>query len=383
PCNYYPKESPPLFYAASTAGTPFRFNTHVSDLGHTLIFGPPGSGKSTLLALMAAQARRYNNSKVFVFDKGRSMLPLTYAIPDAVHYDIGKDEKLGFCPFSKVKTDSDKLWMEEWIITILKLQKIDASPRQKKEIRSAIFNHVDSGDISFHDFVTNLQDREMSSALNSYIITDIKNYALLDFLEDGLQESNFNTFEVDELMNMSQAQALPVILYLFWQIEKQLDGSPAYIFLDEVWILLGDETFREKIREWLKVLRKSNCAVIMSTQSISDATNSGILDVINESCPTKIYLPNPSAQDESSTLLYKQLGLNIREIQLLAEARQKHDYYYRSPEGRRWFQLDLGHYALSFVGASGKEDIKRVEDLHEIHGNDWTHFWLRERGVIQ
>ena len=46
-----PKHSPPLLYAATSGATPFRFNLHVSDLGHTLIVGPSGAGKSTALGL--------------------------------------------------------------------------------------------------------------------------------------------------------------------------------------------------------------------------------------------------------------------------------------------------------------------------------------------
>ena len=44
--------------------------------------------------------------------------------------------------------------------------------------------------------------------------------------------------------------------------------------------MLGHPVFREKIREWLKVLRKANCAVVLATQSLSDAVRSGILDVL-------------------------------------------------------------------------------------------------------
>ena len=59
--------------------------------------------------------------------------------------------------------------------------------------------------------------------------------------------------------------------------------------------MLGHPVFRDKIREWLKVLRKANCAVVLATQSISDAERSGIVDVLKESCPTKICLPNGAA----------------------------------------------------------------------------------------
>lgn len=44
-------DGPPLFIAETNGSTPFRFNTHVGDVGHTLILGPTGAGKSTLLKL--------------------------------------------------------------------------------------------------------------------------------------------------------------------------------------------------------------------------------------------------------------------------------------------------------------------------------------------
>ena len=47
PSPLMPVNSPPLFYAATGGATPFRFNLHVGDLGHSLMIGPPGAGKST------------------------------------------------------------------------------------------------------------------------------------------------------------------------------------------------------------------------------------------------------------------------------------------------------------------------------------------------
>ena len=54
------RNSPALLYAGTSGATPFRFNLHVSDLGHTLIVGPSGAGKSTALGLIAAQWFRYH-----------------------------------------------------------------------------------------------------------------------------------------------------------------------------------------------------------------------------------------------------------------------------------------------------------------------------------
>ena len=67
--------------------TPFWFNIHAGDLGHTLIFGPTGAGKSTLLAFIAAQFRCYENARIFAFDKGMSLFPLCFGA-GGDHYNI-------------------------------------------------------------------------------------------------------------------------------------------------------------------------------------------------------------------------------------------------------------------------------------------------------
>ena len=45
PSPLFPREAPALMHAATSGATPFRFNLHVSDVGHTVIFGPTGRGQ--------------------------------------------------------------------------------------------------------------------------------------------------------------------------------------------------------------------------------------------------------------------------------------------------------------------------------------------------
>jgi type IV secretion system protein VirB4 len=182
-------------------------------------------------------------------------------------------------------------------------------------------------------------------------------------------------------MMMGERTLLPVLTYLFRRIEKRLTGAPSLIILDEAWLVLGHPVFREKIREWLKVLRKANCAVVLATQSISDAERSGIVDVLKESCPTKIFLPNGSARQQGAREFYERIGFNDRQIEIVATAIPKRDYYVVSPEGRRLFDMALGPLALSFVGASSKEDLKRIRSLSREVASEWPQTWLKERGV--
>ena len=92
----------------------------------------------------------------------------------------------------------------------------------------------------------------------------------------------------------------PVITYLFHRIDQRLDGRPTLIILDEAWIMLAQSLFGAKIEEWLRTLRKKNAAVVLATQRLSEIANSPHRNVILESCPTRIYLPNPEATNAAS-----------------------------------------------------------------------------------
>jgi hypothetical protein len=97
--------------------------------------------------------------------------------------------------------------------------------------------------------------------------------------------------------------------------------------------------------------------VVLATQSLSEIASSPYRDVILESCPTKLYLPNAEARNPQTRELYQKFGLTERQIDIIAEAAPKRDYYYVSPLGRRLFQFALGPAALAFVGAGSKDDV--------------------------
>lgn len=377
PCPFYPPGAPPLMQVAS-GSTPFRLNLHVDDVGHTLVFGPTGSGKSTLLALIAAQFRRYAGAQLFCFDKGRSMFPLTVAA-GGDHYDVGAGEGLSFCPLAELEDDTDRAWAAEWIETLVALQGVKVTPDHRNAIARQIALMANARGRSLSDFVSGVQLREIKDALHSYTVDGPMGH-LLDAEQDGLLMSEFQAFEIEQLMNMGERKLVPVLLYLFRRIEKRLTGAPSLIILDEAWLMLGHPTFRDKIREWLKVLRKANCAVVLATQSISDAERSGIIDVLKESCPTKICLPNGGARETGTREFYERIGFNARQIEIVATAIPKREYYVVSPVGRRLFDMALGPVTLAFVGATGKDDLARIAELRQAHGPDWPVRWLQARG---
>lgn len=387
PCPFYPKGSPALMHTVTSGSTPFRLNLHVGDLGHTIMFGPTGAGKSTHLGLLAAQCRRYQNMKVFAFDKGNSLYALAAGIraetkgKSGLHFEIGSDDnKLSFCPLQFLDSRAYRAWAGDWIDTILALNGLNTTPQQRNAIAETLVSMNENGGKTITDFTHAIQDNEIRETLAQYTIDGSMGY-LLDAEKDGLLLSDFTVFEIEELMNLDDKYALPVLLYLFKRIEMLLTGEPCIIFLDEVWLMLGHPVFRAKIREWLKVFRKANTSVVMATQSLSDAENSGILDVLIEATATKIFLPNVSANDEETSKLYRRMGLNSRQIDIVSNAIPKRQYYLVSSKGRRLYDLALGQLALSFVGASDKDSVSEIKQLEKEFGSDWVNVWLSRRNL--
>ena len=120
--------------------------------------------------------------------------------------------------------------------------------------------------------------------------------------------------------------------------------------------------------------------MLLATQNLSDIFHSPVHDVVLESCPTKILLPNAEAANPASRTFYEKLGLNSREIEIVQTSVAKVHYYVVSPVGRRLIVLTMGNVALSFAGVSSKEDQQSAMKLMERYGeDDWVAEWLRSR----
>lgn len=377
-------KAPPLFFAKTEGSTPFRFSLHVGDVGHTLVIGPTGAGKSVLLALMALQFRRYGEAQIFAFDFGGSIRASAIATGGDWH-DLGgaleSSEFVALQPLARIDDVGERGWASDWIASILTRERIEVTPETKDHVWSALTSLASAPvtERTLTGFSVLLQSNALKRALQPYCLGGP--YALLlDGEYERLGEASVQVFETDGLIGTSVAPA--VLAYLFHRIEDRFDGRPTLLIIDEGWLALDDADFAGKVREWLKTLRKKNASVVFATQSLADIDGSKIAPAIIESCPTRILLPNDRAIEPQIMAIYRRFGLNDRQIEILARATPKRDYYCQSRRGNRVFELGLGEIALAFAAASSKADQALIDRVLAEHGRDeFVTGWLKARDL--
>ena len=376
-------DGPPLIVTRTDGATPFRLVTHIGDVGNTLVVGPIGMGKSVLLATLAMQFRRYAGSRILAFDMGRSIRATILGL-GGEHYDLGKDaedgDEIAFQPLARIDQAGYRAWAAEWVEGRLVHEGIAVGPAEKDAVWSAL-NSLASAPIEQRTMTglsMLLQSNALRQALQPYVLGGAHG-RLLDADHDRLGSADVQGFEMEALMH-SKAATLAVLSYLFARFDARFDGAPTLLILDEAWLFLDDPVFAARIRQWLKTLRKKNVSVIFATQSLADIKDSAIAPAIIESCSSRIFLPNPQATEPQIRTIYEGFGLNSRQIDIVAQAQPKRDYYYQSRLGNRVFDLGLGPVTLAFAGASTPEHQRDIDKVWASGPpSDFAAAWLRHR----
>lgn len=379
-------QAPPLLYGRTEGSTPFRFSLHVGDVGHTLVVGPTGAGKSVLLALMALQFRRYSKAQVFAFDFGGSIRAAALALQGDWH-DLGggltegSESSVSLQPLARIHDTYERAWAADWIVGILLREGVPVTPEAKEHIWTALTSLASAPveERTLTGFSVLLQSNDLKQAFRPFCVGGPYG-RLLDAESEHLGSADVQAFEIEGLVGTGAAPA--VLAYLFHRIGDRLDGRPTLLIIDEGWLALDDEGFAGQLREWLKTLRKKNASVIFATQSLSDIDNSAIAPAIIESCPTRLLLPNERAIEPQITAIYRRFGLNDRQIDILARATPKRDYYCQSRRGNRLFELGLSEVGLALCAASAKSDQTLIAQIIDEHGREgFLAAWFRARDV--
>ncbi|CAN5256471.1 conjugal transfer protein TrbE [soil metagenome] len=373
-------DGPPLLIARTAGSTPFRLSLHVDDVGHTLVVGPTGAGKSVLLALLALSFRRYPDAQIFAFDFGASSRAAALGMGGDFHDLSGEGGVTPTLqPLARIDQADERAWAAGWLAAILAREGVTITPAVREHLWAALGSLAGAppSERTLTGLVALLASPPLKAALAPFVLGG-PHGRLLDGAGEKLGDADVQVFETEGLARGAAAPA--VLAYLFHRIGRRLDGRPTLILIDEGWLALDDPAFGAQLREWLKTLRKKNASVVFATQSLADVTASDIAASIIESCPTRIFLPNPRALEPQGAAAYARFGLNDRQIEILARATPARDYYLQSRVGDRLFDLGLGAVALAFCAASSKADQAAIAKILASHGRrGFAAAWLRAK----
>ena len=365
--NYH-LNGPPLFLAKTDEKEVFIYANHISDVGHVLIVGPIGTGKSLLLVFMSSRFQKYKDAQIFFFDKDYGAFCATILM-GGTHFDLGADRKISFMPLRNINDPSERSWALIWLVDILFQEELDVTPDVKNELWSAL-NSLSSLAVNqrtISGLVSLVQNEKIRAALQNYTINGAFGH-LFDSDTERLELSDWSTFEMSHLMENNPKAVGSVMSYLFHKIDSTFKGQPAVIIIDEAWLFLSNQFFADKIKDWLKSLRKKNVSVWIATPSISDMTQSPISNTLKSSFPSRIFLPNSKSIQEQ----YQEFGLNEKQIKIIAEAIPKKEYYIQSDLGNRKIDLGIepGSATLAICGSSSKADIATMKVFQKKYSDN-------------
>ncbi|XP_060078904.1 probable conjugal transfer protein TrbE part 2 [Ylistrum balloti] len=380
PNDTYPSYSPPLMHTVSTGSTPFRLTPFVGDVGHFIVLGPTGKGKTVLMNQIAVSFNRYQQAELFGFDIKHGLFVTTMAAGGNYYDLLASDSKLQLRPLGYLDDPEGLLWSQQWIKAVLALNDYQVTAEDNNEIIESLKSLRQSPTRTLSEFVLQIQKRMIRDIFVQYTRQGPLGM-LLDGEQDTVSESRWNIFEQEKLLDLEERFSAPILLTLFNIADRRMQGQPFYMPYDEGWQAIRNPLIATKYEEALRKFRSKNAAVGMATQSVAEIIGSSLKPVILENVPTKIFLSNPAIYDHRE--LYQEIGLSEQEVSLISHLVPKQQYYYRSDDGRRIFDLDLRAVSLAFVAATSKQDVQRCKQMMAMHGDAWVSLWLEYKGIDQ
>jgi type IV secretion system protein VirB4 len=298
--------------------TPYAFNLHVQDVGHTLVLGATGSGKSFLLNFLVTHAQKYEPITV-ILDLGHSYRKLATLLQGR-YLEIGlRQREVTINPFALEPTPEHLHFLHAFVRVLLEGDDgYRLSEVEDREIYEAVENLYVLDRTQRRLFtLANLLPRALAGRLHKWI--DGGRYAsLFDNLHDTLTVERLQVFDF-EAMRAYPVLLEPLLFYVLHRVTDRIHdpaeaGTLKLCVLDEAWRFIQHPTLRAYVQEGLKTWRKRNAAMILATQTIDDFASADLLRTVVESCPTKLLLANPALDRQRYADLFQ---LNEMELELL------------------------------------------------------------------
>jgi type IV secretion system protein VirB4 len=348
--------------------TPYFLNLHYRDVAHTMILGRTGAGKSFLLNFLITNLQKYD-PHTFIFDLGGSFESLTQLFGGS-YVRVGlESETFKINPFSLPPTKENLDFLALFLKVLIQGQKAgDLDPTTERDLYHQIENlYAIDPMLRTLGVLANTLGHDLSSRLAKWTRGGQFGF-LFDNAEDTISFSRFQCFD---FQRMSQYPELlePLLFYILHRAnaviaDRQITSIFKAFFIDEAWVFLKNPSIQRYVVEALKTWRKHNAAMVLSTQSLDELKRSDILDVIIESCATKIFLANPDMDRE---LYRRQFHLNETEVEVISNLIPKQQFLIKTPELAKVANLNVDPKSY-WLYTNDPYDNKKRKEAFETYG---------------
>ena len=348
--------------------TPYFLNLHYRDVAHTMILGRTGAGKSFLLNFLITNLQKYD-PHTFIFDLGGSFESLTQLFGGS-YIRVGlESEDFKINPFSLPPTKENLDFLALFLKVLIQGQRAgELDPATERDLFHQVENlyAVDPA-LRTLSVLANTLGHDIASRLSKWTRGGQFGF-LFDNAEDTISFSRFQCFD---FQRMSQYPELlePLLFYILHRAnaviaDRQISSVFKAFFIDEAWVFLKNPAIQRYVVEALKTWRKHNAAMVLSTQSLDELKRSDILDVIIESCATKIFLANP---DMDRDLYRRQFHLNENEVELISGLIPKQQFLIKTPELAKVANLNVDPKSY-WLYTNDPYDNKKRKEAFEKYG---------------
>jgi len=342
--------------------TPYFLNLHNGEVAHTLILGMTGSGKSYLCSFLLQNAQKYA-PLTFIFDIGSSFQSLT-TIFGGSYLNVGQESRdFTINPFSLPPTKENMQFLFSFFRVLIEgnEQRYRLDFKEERKLWDAIERvyvlEPEQRTLSnFADIIGELKER-----LHRWTRGGQHGF-LFDNTEDTLSFSRFQTFNFAGWGDAPDVLE-PLLFYVLHRASNEItDPTKLATFkmflLDEAWLFIKNETIRGYIVSAQKTWRKHNAAMILATQSIKELQESGMLQIVSESCPTKIFLANPEMDRD----VYREaFHLNDTELDLIAGLVPPGQMLIRKAQSSKKVQLNVDSVSHWMATNNARDNLKKRE----------------------
>jgi type IV secretion/conjugal transfer VirB4 family ATPase len=351
------------YFAAleTTHGTPYYLNIHCGDVAHTLLLGATGSGKSFTLSFVLQSLQKYS-PLTFIFDLGGSYETLTRAF-GGTYLNVGlKNPGFTINPFSLEPTHENLNFLYSFLRVLLEAGgRYELKPQDERALFAAIERayKLPAEIRTLTNFASILGP--LGERLHRWT-QDGQFGHLFDNSQDTLTFSSFQTFNFDGWSDYPDILE-PLLFYVLQrassEIERAQNTATFKVFvIDEAWIFLKNRTIRDWITRAERTWRKKNAAMILATQSVVELAASDMLHIVNESCPTKIFLANPNIDRRLYAEIFQ---LNDTQLELLESLVPKRELLLIQPRGTKKLVLEVDALGYWMATNNARDNIRKQD----------------------